>query len=95
MLAAVRDFQPANYTNLNGLDDNPDFENCIASETGIVATALGADQKPVYAAKSAPRRGPQALHSYPPCALTPPNLAMRWRRMQACVRGPDCNCARP
>ncbi len=50
--AVVRDFQPYGSTNLNGLDAHPDFNNCSASETGIVATTLGADSKPVYAKTS-------------------------------------------
>ena len=54
LLAVVRDFQPYGSNNLGGLDAHPDFNNCTASEKGIVATTLGADSKPVYAKTSEP-----------------------------------------
>ena len=65
--AVVRDFQGYGATNMNGLDAHPDFQNCSMAETGIVATMLGNDSKPVYAKTSehlARNHGCQALPSH-------------------------------
>ena len=64
--AVVRDFQPYGSANLNGLGANPDFENCIAAEKGIVATTLGADGKPVYAKTREPLKPCLSWHT-PSC----------------------------
>ena len=45
--AVIRDFR--GWPGPNGEPKHPDFEYVIASDPGIVATTLGADNKPVYA----------------------------------------------
>jgi fibro-slime domain-containing protein len=46
MTVAIRDFK---FYNASDPDTNPDFENEIGDDRGIVDTALGPDRKPVYA----------------------------------------------
>jgi fibro-slime domain-containing protein len=51
LTATIRDFN-ANGTTQGGVAGNPDFENAIADDRGIVGpigAALGVDNKPVYA----------------------------------------------
>lgn len=45
LTVTIRDFK---FWNSGDHTTNPDFENVVASDPGIVANALGADQKPVY-----------------------------------------------
>ena len=45
LTVTVRDFK---FWNASDSTTNPDFENVVADDRGIVATALGADHKPVY-----------------------------------------------
>ncbi|HEY4011777.1 MAG TPA: fibro-slime domain-containing protein [Polyangiaceae bacterium] len=45
MTVAIRDFK---FYNASDPNTNPDFENVIGDDRGIVDTALGPDQKPVY-----------------------------------------------
>jgi fibro-slime domain-containing protein len=50
LTVTIRDFK---FWNMADATTNPDFQNAIGAEKGIVAAALGADHKPVYAANAA------------------------------------------
>jgi fibro-slime domain-containing protein len=45
LTVTIRDFK---FWNSSDPSTNPDFENVVAQDPGIVEVALGADQKPVY-----------------------------------------------
>jgi fibro-slime domain-containing protein len=48
LTGTVRDFHMFPYAVANGLPANPDFENAISDDRGIVQSMLGADGTPVY-----------------------------------------------
>jgi fibro-slime domain-containing protein len=49
LMLTIRDFQFYDFGASTPDTTNPDFENELGSDPGIVATTLGSDKKPVYA----------------------------------------------